>query len=125
MGDSHWTSNIKANSDYPSLTISGFNEISATTFDGDVTGNISGATGMFTGDVTADNVKVGADSVYWIGDKTFLAAGDYDSAASLLFLATSVLNVATGFAGSMYMDKTTPALWLYISDSDASKLARA
>jgi hypothetical protein len=113
MGDSHFTSNIKANTDYPSLTISGFNSISATSL-----------AGALTGDVTvnaAGTVTVGAGGKFLLSDNSFFAFGALNTEASILALATSLVTSAT--PAGLYLDTSTPAFWIVTASNAATTFA--
>jgi hypothetical protein len=113
MGDTHFTSNIKANTDYSSLSISGFNSISATTLAGALTGNVSvGAAGTVT---------MGAGAHFLLSDNAFIAFGSLDTEASILALATALVTSAT--PAGLYLDTETPAFWIVTASNAATTFA--
>jgi hypothetical protein len=121
MGDSHFTSNIVANPDYASLSMSGFNSISATSLAGALTGNTAGT---HTGDVSvgaAGTITLGAGAHFLLSSNAFLAFGSLDTEASILALATSLVTSAT--PTGLYLDTTTPAFWIVTASNDATTFA--
>ncbi len=102
MGTTHWTSSLKAKGD--DIKIHGFSEVSATVLKG---GSLESETITST-----EAIK--------LGDNSVLMFGTLDGSASIIAAAAVV--TGTPVFG-MYVDETTPALWL-LRGLSASKLAR-
>jgi hypothetical protein len=106
MGDTHFTSNILANSDYSSLSISGFNSISATSLSGNITSDTS--------------VKVSSESGYFaLGDHVGIFCGGLGVEASIVAAATALI---ASPIGSLYLNTDGDGLWYFDSNTTATNV---
>jgi len=131
MGTSHFKSNVAGFAG--TETIRNFTTISATTLtDGTISisaGAISGVTTLAAAavyganTVTATSINVSgsvalaAGKYLKMGAKQYLFFGSESAEATIVALATAV---NASVKGSLYLDRTTPAIWFFDSDSAAT-----
>ncbi len=113
MGTSHYRSDIVAKAG--TETISGFATISATSLKGALTGNV---TGNVTGDVTSDVVT--ANNRIKVGSHQYIFFGGLNTEASIVAVATAV---DASCKGSLYMSSGGGNLWVFDSDTAATRLS--
>ena len=143
MSDSHFTSNIEAAVDDATITIAGFNEISATTIT-DGTTTLSGGTGTFTtitdgtmsstagavsgvttlgmGGALTGATSIRATNYVQVGD-TYIFSGAVNANSASIVAAASAVVTTASLKGSLFMNASNGVLWTLTATMTATSVA--